>query len=71
MKLNDLDVILLEKEFHTQQCTQLVYYVPRFLEIIDRRCCVLSGSSCIVMMRHYGLPLKRAVGNRDDTEVDR
>ena len=39
---------MLGKEFYTQQGTQVLHSVPRFLEIIDRKCCVLSGPPCIV-----------------------
>ena len=46
IRIDDLGVILLEKEFHVQQCTQLVYFAPHFLEIIDCRCCILSGPPC-------------------------
>ena len=30
--------------------TILFHWVPRFLEIIDRKCCILSGPPCIETM---------------------
>ena len=42
IKINDLGVILLGKEFNTYQCTQLFNFLPRFLQIIDRKCCMHS-----------------------------
>ena len=51
IKINDLGIILLGKEFYTQWCTQIFHSVPRFLEIIDRKCCVLSGPPCILKQK--------------------
>ena len=44
-----------QKEFYTHWWTQLVYSVPRFLEIIDRMCCILSGPPCILTHVMYCL----------------
>ena len=61
IKINDLGVILLGKEFYTQECTQLFHSVPSFLEIIDRKCWILSGPPCIChflsIMSFINLPI--------------
>ena len=49
IKINDLGV-LLGKEFYTQTCTQRFHFPPRFLDIIDQKCCILSGPPCIKKM---------------------
>ena len=47
IKIIDLGVILLEKEFLTHLCTHLFDLVPYFFEMSDRRCCILTGPPCI------------------------
>ena len=50
IKIIDLGVILLEKEFSTHLCTHLFDLVPDFFEVSDHRFCILSGPPCIELV---------------------